>query len=90
VARAQKVIAEEEASGMKEPRRSSRQKFSPLEYWRNEHVVYERRKSRLMPTLAQVIEMDKSASDEALRQARKIRSRTGKAACGDESKRGQK
>jgi hypothetical protein len=90
VARAQKVIAEEEASGMKEPRRSSRQKFSPLEYWRNEHVVYERRKSRLMPTLAQVIEMDKSASDEALRQARKNRGSTGKAAYGDESKRGQK
>ncbi len=35
-------------------RKSGRMRFKPLQYWKNEHIVYERRSSgigRLMPTI---------------------------------------
>jgi hypothetical protein len=77
VERARKALAEEAASATGGVRRSSRQKFAVLEYWRNEHVKYERRESRLMPTLAEVVEIAKQPAGEegvpAVRQPKRRR-----------------
>lgn len=37
------------------PRRSKRQRFPRLKYWKNEVVAYERRVSQVMPTVSQVL-----------------------------------
>lgn len=36
-------------------RRSKRRKFPPLQYWKNEKKIYERRVSQLLPTISQVV-----------------------------------
>ncbi len=36
-------------------RRSKRQRFPTLQFWKNEKMVYERRKSQVMPTISQVV-----------------------------------
>lgn len=54
VARAKREIELESANGPPQVRRSSRTRMEPLEFWRGEHKTYERRKSRIMPTLAEI------------------------------------
>lgn len=45
------VSGQEEVGG----RRSTRQRFPVLKYWRNETVRYERRLSQAIPTISQVV-----------------------------------
>lgn len=37
------------------PRRSKRKRFPPLQYWKNEKKVYNRRMSQIMPTISEVV-----------------------------------
>lgn len=49
-----------------QPRRSKRRKFPPLQYWRNEKKVYERRRSQLLPTISRVVvAVDQDSEDES-------------------------
>ncbi|CAN8071553.1 unnamed protein product [Agarophyton chilense] len=53
----------EEGAG---PRRSKRQRFPRLKYWKNEVVSYERRTSQIMPTVAEVlVDVGETDSEEA-------------------------
>ncbi|KAI0566967.1 hypothetical protein FGB62_5g258 [Gracilaria domingensis] len=48
------------------PRRSKRQRFPRLKYWKNEVVSYERRNSQIMPTVSQVfVDIGDTDSEEA-------------------------
>lgn len=47
------AAADDDDEGM--VRRSKRQRFPTLRFWSNEKLVYERRKSQIMPTIAQVV-----------------------------------
>lgn len=49
-----------------QPRRSKRRKFPPLQYWRNEKKVYERRRSQLLPTISRVVvAVEQDSEDES-------------------------
>lgn len=45
-------------------RRGKRRKFPPLQYWKNEKKIYERRMSQLLPTISQVVVAVEHDSDE--------------------------
>eukprot|EP00178_Gracilaria_changii_P000140 TRINITY_DN1011_c0_g1_i1.p2 TRINITY_DN1011_c0_g1~~TRINITY_DN1011_c0_g1_i1.p2 ORF type:complete len:1423 (+),score=265.33 TRINITY_DN1011_c0_g1_i1:9576-13844(+) len=48
------------------PRRSKRQRFPRLKYWKNEVVSYERRSSQMMPTVSEVlVDVGDTDSEEA-------------------------
>lgn len=80
VARARRALEREQQDneGGEGVRRSNRQKFPVLKWWKSESIKYERRQSRLMPTIAQ-IELASSDSEEhvyAQPAARRRRKRT--------------
>lgn len=62
IPQADKEEREEEEGG--QPRRSKRRKFPPLQYWKNEKKVYERRMSQLLPTIAEVVVAVEQDSDD--------------------------
>jgi hypothetical protein len=56
VARARKAMAQSEGASEDQlsVRKSKRQRFPVLKYWKNETILYERRKSQIMPTIAEI------------------------------------
>lgn len=66
VARAKREIELESANGPSQVRRSNRTRMEPLEFWRGEHKTYERRKSRIMPTLAEIEFIDLERKEAAM------------------------
>lgn len=67
VERARKAMEKEDdnPTGL---RRSTRQRFPRLKHWKNECIVYERRKSQIMPTISEIIveiqESDSSGEED--------------------------
>lgn len=59
-------VAEEQQEDLEEirPRRSKRRRFPPLQYWKNEKKVYNRRMSQIMPTIAEVVVAVENSSDD--------------------------
>eukprot|EP00930_Biecheleria_cincta_P002484 TRINITY_DN1034_c0_g1_i2.p1 TRINITY_DN1034_c0_g1~~TRINITY_DN1034_c0_g1_i2.p1 ORF type:complete len:952 (+),score=234.06 TRINITY_DN1034_c0_g1_i2:1474-4329(+) len=65
----QALVAQQQdgtAASSSASRKSSRQRMRPLEHWRNEQVLYERRSGSLLPTVAAVMVAPKDASATAL------------------------
>lgn len=56
-------LSDDDADGP-QPRRSKRRKFPPLQYWKNEKKVYERRKSQILPTVSRVVVAVEAESDD--------------------------
>lgn len=87
VARARRALEREGEDEIEEGvRRSRRQKFPVLKWWKSESITYERRDSRLMPTIAQ-IELASSDSEQhvAARPAPRRRQKRAPAAADTES-----
>jgi hypothetical protein len=74
VARARKAIERGQEASIERPegsrdqneiiRRSKRQRFPVLKFWKGETIVYERRKSQIMPTIAEIV-LDGSDEDDS-------------------------
>lgn len=79
---AEAVLSDDSDCEEEQPRRSKRRKFPPLQYWKNEKKVYERRRSQLLPTVSQVVvaveggvEVESELSLEALKARQVVASR---------------
>jgi hypothetical protein len=98
VARARKAISraeEQMPADENEPvRKSKRQRFPVLKYWKNETILYERRKSQIMPTIAEITIFEPEVQDTRRDGDEKNESYGSKGDRGgkrkDEGKRGKK
>jgi hypothetical protein len=66
------VVGESSDDRQENTRRSKRQRFPVLKFWKGETIVYERRKSQIMPTIAEIV-LDGSDSEESMESSLRAR-----------------